>query len=38
MAEIDPNIQSRLIRDLEPTVAIEIERHIKTTRDWYPHE
>ena len=38
MAETDPKIQSRLIRDLEPAVAIEIERHIRTTRDWYPHE
>ena len=38
MAETDPKIQSRLIRDLEPAVAIEIERHIRTTREWYPHE
>ena len=37
MAETDPKIQSRLIRDLEPAVAIEIERHIRTTREWYPH-
>lgn len=38
MKELDPKIQSRLIRDLEPAVAVELERHIKTTRDWYPHE
>jgi acyl-[acyl-carrier-protein] desaturase len=38
MKELDPAIQSRLIRDLEPAVAIELERHIKTTKDWYPHE
>ena len=38
MAQIDPKIQTRLIRDLEPAVAIEIERHIRTTKDWYPHE
>ena len=38
MKELDPEIQSRLIRDLEPAVAIELERHIKTTKDWYPHE
>lgn len=38
MSEIDPQIQSRLIRDLEPVVAVELERHIATTKDWYPHE
>ena len=38
MSEIDPQIQTRLIRDLEPVVAVELERHISTTRDWYPHE
>jgi len=38
MASIDPKIQSRLIRDLEPVVAKELNRHISTTRDWYPHE
>ncbi len=38
MKELDPAIQSRLIRDLEPAVAIELERHISTTKNWYPHE
>ena len=38
MASIDPKIQSRLIRDLEPVVAVELDRHIVTTKDWYPHE
>jgi acyl-[acyl-carrier-protein] desaturase len=38
MAESNPSVQSRLIRDLEPAVAIELERHISTTKDWYPHE
>jgi len=38
MSEIDPQIQSRLICDLEPVVAVELERHIATTKDWYPHE
>ena len=38
MASIDPKIQSRLIRELEPVVAKEIERHLATTKDWYPHE
>ncbi len=38
MASIDPKIQTRLIRDLEPVVAKELDRHIATTKDWYPHE
>ena len=38
MASINPKIQSRLIRDLEPVVAVELDRHIATTKDWYPHE
>jgi acyl-[acyl-carrier-protein] desaturase len=38
MAGIDPKIQTRLIRDLEPAVAKELDRHIATTKDWYPHE
>jgi acyl-[acyl-carrier-protein] desaturase len=38
MAEYDSSIQSRLIRDLEPVVARELERHLTTTKDWYPHE
>ena len=39
MAEFDSAaIQTRLIRDLEPAVAKEIERHLSMTKDWYPHE
>jgi acyl-[acyl-carrier-protein] desaturase len=38
MTESDSIIQSRLIRDLEPVVAIELERHLATTKDWYPHQ
>lgn len=38
MATIDPAIQSRLIRDLEPVVAMELERHMAIAKDWYPHE
>jgi len=33
-----PEIQSRLIRDLEPVVATELERHLATQKNWYPHE
>lgn len=38
MASIDPAIQTRLIRDLEPTVAVELERHLSVQKNWYPHE
>jgi len=31
-------IQSRLIRDLEPVVAVELERHLSVQKNWYPHE
>ena len=34
----DISIQSRLLRDLEPVVAKELERHLATQKDWYPHE
>jgi acyl-[acyl-carrier-protein] desaturase len=35
---IDPAIQSRLIRDLEPVVAVELDRHLSVQKQWYPHE
>ncbi len=38
MTTFDPSIQSRLIRELEPVVAIELERHLTVQRNWYPHE
>ena len=38
MTSIDPKIQSRLIRDLEPAVEVELERHMAIAKDWYPHE
>ncbi len=31
-------IQARLIRDLEPVVAVELERHLDVQKNWYPHE
>lgn len=35
----DPkSIQARLIRELEPIVAVELDRHLSVQRDWYPHE
>jgi acyl-[acyl-carrier-protein] desaturase len=38
MSEESSNIQSRLIRDLEPVVAVELERHLAIQKNWYPHE
>ena len=38
MASIDPAVQARLIRDLEPVVAVELERHLSVQKNWYPHE
>ena len=38
MGSYRPEIQSRLIRDLEPVVATELERHLATQKNWYPHE
>ncbi|MFM1951838.1 MAG: hypothetical protein RJA33_632 [Actinomycetota bacterium] len=38
MSEESAKIQSRLIRDLEPIVAVELERHLKVQKNWYPHE
>ena len=31
-------VQARLIRDLEPVVAVELERHLAVQKNWYPHE
>ena len=31
-------LQTNLIRDLEPSVAVELERHLAVARTWYPHE
>ena len=31
-------IQARLIRDLEPVVAVELDRHLAVQKNWYPHE
>jgi len=33
-----PEVQSRLIRELEPVVAQELDRHLATQKNWYPHE
>ena len=31
-------IQARLIRELEPVVAVDLERHLSVQKNWYPHE
>ena len=31
-------IQARLIRELEPVVSVELERHLSVQKNWYPHE
>ena len=28
----------RLLLDLEPEVAVELDRHLSVAKDWYPHE
>ena len=38
MGRYRQEVQSRLIRDLEPVVALELERHLSIQKDWYPHE
>ena len=38
MASDAASIQARLIRDLEPVVAVELERHLGVQKNWYPHE
>ena len=38
MSEEAAKIQSQLIRDLEPVVAVELERHLQVQKNWYPHE
>jgi len=38
MSEESAQIQSRLIRDLEPVVAVELDRHLSVQKNWYPHE
>ena len=36
--EADAALQSRMLHELEPVVAENLERHIKAARDWYPHD
>ena len=36
MAYDSEAIQSRLIRDLEPVVEVELNRHLGVQKNWYP--
>jgi acyl-[acyl-carrier-protein] desaturase len=36
--ETEATIQSRMLLELEPVVAENLERHLKVTRDWNPHD
>jgi acyl-[acyl-carrier-protein] desaturase len=34
----DDGIQARLLYELEPVVAVNLDRHLKVTKDWMPHD
>lgn len=36
MSEIDPN--QTLLRELEPTAAALLDRHLETSKEWFPHQ
>jgi len=36
--DAEAELQSRLLRDLEPVVAENLERHLKVTTAWNPHD
>ena len=39
MAAPTPRLsQAALLEELEPVVAVELDRHLRTAKDWYPHE
>jgi acyl-[acyl-carrier-protein] desaturase len=31
-------LSTRLLRDLEPTVAVNLDRHLEVAKEWMPHE
>ncbi|WP_375499979.1 acyl-ACP desaturase [uncultured Jatrophihabitans sp.] len=37
-ADTDEGVQARLLHDLEPVVAENLERHIKVAKSWHPHD
>jgi len=38
MTAVDDRLSADLVRELEPVVATEIERHLTMAREWFPHE
>src|SRR5688572_29463621 len=30
--------QTELLHELEPVVAVELDRHMKVAKEWFPHE
>jgi acyl-[acyl-carrier-protein] desaturase len=38
MTILDPDFDQRLLLDLEPVVGRELDRHLSTAREWFPHE
>ncbi|WP_375485313.1 acyl-ACP desaturase [uncultured Jatrophihabitans sp.] len=37
-ADTDEGMQSRLLHELEPVVAQNLERHLKAAKPWHPHD
>src|SRR6476659_625758 len=37
-ADTDAGLQQRLLHELEPVVAANLERHLKLAKDWNPHD
>ena len=38
MTALDDRRADGLVRDLDPVVATEIERHLTMAKEWFPHE
>ena len=38
MTELRPRSAQELLRELEPLLAVELDRHFAQAADWYPHE
>jgi acyl-[acyl-carrier-protein] desaturase len=37
-ADTPNGVQARLLHELEPVVEANLERHLKLTKDWFPHD
>ena len=38
MTAVDDRLSADLVRELEPVAARELERHLATAREWFPHQ